>query len=60
MEYFLLGHPFRHPTTKRASVAKGAKVPSLVLGLYVINGASVRAAWILFGDFTLTRLGILL
>jgi prostaglandin-E synthase 1 len=33
-------------------------MPFLVLGLlYVINGASVRAAWILFGGFTLTRLG---
>jgi prostaglandin-E synthase 1 len=33
-------------------------VPFLVLGLlYVINGASARAAWILFGGFTLARLG---
>jgi uncharacterized MAPEG superfamily protein len=33
-------------------------MPFLVLGLlYVINGASVRAAWILFGGFTLARLG---
>jgi microsomal prostaglandin-E synthase 1 len=33
-------------------------MPFLVLGfLYVINGASARAAWILFGGFTLTRMG---
>jgi prostaglandin-E synthase 1 len=33
-------------------------IPFLVLGLlYVINGASARAAWILFGGFTLARLG---
>jgi prostaglandin-E synthase 1 len=33
-------------------------MPFLVLGLlYVTNGASVRAAWIIFGGFTLARLG---
>jgi microsomal prostaglandin-E synthase 1 len=33
-------------------------VPFLVLGLlYVINGASARAAWIMFGGFTLARIG---
>lgn len=33
-------------------------MPFLVLGLlYVMGGASVRAAWILFGGFTLARLG---
>jgi uncharacterized MAPEG superfamily protein len=33
-------------------------MPFLVLGLlYVIGGASVRAAWILFGGFTLVRVG---
>jgi uncharacterized MAPEG superfamily protein len=33
-------------------------VPFLLLGLlYVINGASPRAAWIAFGGFTLARLG---
>jgi uncharacterized MAPEG superfamily protein len=33
-------------------------MPFLVLGLlYVIDGASVRAAWILFGGFTVARLG---
>ena len=32
-------------------------MPFLVLGLlYVINGASPRAAWILFGGFTVARL----
>jgi len=33
-------------------------MPFLVLGLlYCINGDSVRAAWIIFGGFTLARLG---
>jgi prostaglandin-E synthase 1 len=33
-------------------------MPFLVLGLlYVINGASTRAAWFIFGSFTLTRIG---
>lgn len=33
-------------------------MPFLALGLlYVINGASVRMAWIVFGGFTLARLG---
>jgi prostaglandin-E synthase 1 len=33
-------------------------MPFLVLGLiYVINGASTRAAWLFFGGFTLARLG---
>ena len=33
-------------------------MPFLVLGLlYCINGASARAAWILFGGFTVARLG---
>jgi uncharacterized MAPEG superfamily protein len=33
-------------------------MPFLVLGLlYVVNGTSVRAAWLLFGGFTLVRLG---
>jgi prostaglandin-E synthase 1 len=32
-------------------------LPFLVLGLiYVMNGASARAAWILFGGFTVARL----
>ncbi len=32
-------------------------MPFLVLGLlYVINGASVRMAWIIFGGFTVARL----
>ena len=33
-------------------------MPFLVLGLlYVINGASVRAAWLIIGSFTLARIG---
>jgi uncharacterized MAPEG superfamily protein len=33
-------------------------MPFLVLGLlYVINGASARMAWILFGGFTVVRIG---
>jgi microsomal prostaglandin-E synthase 1 len=33
-------------------------MPFLVLALlYVINGASVRSAWILFGGFTIARIG---